>query len=198
MFMVLRCFFTSIMFNMGAVYAVFLSLRVPSGAVTGKEYTNELQDKANISPYALKLWIMITFFASFSYLGADNLPLFMETRVVLMWFLLLLPPVSQSKVYDSTFEPVLEKIWKNIIEFEGKRTFARSAAILALRGCIWMGVCIARLIMRYWDVEEDSIHRVLESLQHASGCLQDTVVRRPDTVTFSASSSLVLQGLASI
>ncbi|RNF05882.1 hypothetical protein TraAM80_04261 [Trypanosoma rangeli] len=198
MFMVLRCFFTSIMFNMGMVYAVFLSLRVPSGVVAEKECTNELQDKASISPYALKLWIMITFFASFSYLGADNLPLFLEARVISIWILLLLPPVSQSKVYDSAFEPVLENTWKYIMEFEGKRAFARSAAILALRGCIWMGVCIARVIMRYWDMEGDAILHVLESLQHASRCLQDTAVRRPETLTFSDSSSLVLLGPTSL
>ncbi|RNF13857.1 uncharacterized protein Tco025E_06190 [Trypanosoma conorhini] len=193
-FLFLRCLFASILFNAGVAYAVILALQVPFCTVAGKECAKKPITAANIPIYALKLWIMITFLASFSYLGADGLPLFLEARAILTWLLLLLPPSSQSKVYDTVFEPVLENAGNFFIGFENKRMLARGAAVLALRSCIAIGIFIARTTIRYWGSEHDVIHHVLESLLHASRCLQDTAVRQPETLAYFSPSSPVLLG----
>ncbi|RNF19538.1 hypothetical protein TcG_04690 [Trypanosoma cruzi] len=180
-FVLLRCLFTFMVFHTGVGYAVLLALRLPLAVLEEKEHAKKQNDNLNIPLDSLKIWIMITFLSSLSYMGAEKLPFFLEARAIFTWLLLLLPSSSHSKVYDGAFEPFFERACKSITGIVSTRMLARSVGLLFLRVCIGTGLFIANKIIRHRLLEEDEIFKVVRGLLYAAQALEGTEVTRPKT-----------------
>lgn len=186
-FLFLRGFLTAVMFNAGLGYAAFLALHSLFSHLSRSSLSSKDQqspsppdadekkhtDGAELLLRALKLWIILTFLSSLSYLGADCIPLFLELRAIFTWLLLCVPPTSHVTVYDCAFEPLFLHIGAAITALTRKKMFARKVGLCAVRGCVELGVLITKCVQQSGELEEDAVHDIVGGLLFTRRALQD-------------------------
>lgn len=107
MFHFLRLVMCSVFFNLGLLYAAFLSLRREGGPSVGAP------DIAS-----LKLWTMLLSMLAISEtLGAsicEAIPLYYEARCITVWALLLLDPVGWAHMFDHVYSPAVSWVFSSL------------------------------------------------------------------------------------
>ncbi|KEG11368.1 hypothetical protein DQ04_02691010 [Trypanosoma grayi] len=206
-FALLRWIVTSVLFHAGLAYAAFVALRLPrnrsaaaaGGADSEDSSNSESNDASNKGsgkdlPFSsLKLWLMLSFLTSLSYVGAERIPFFLESRVLFTWLLLVVPPASHVKVYDSAFEPLLGRIGKAVYTLESNQLLARKAGLKIVRGCVELGLCVINYIRRCEALDADVIEGIESGLLHARGALREAeLVRTSDSSPSFSPTAAVL------
>ncbi|ORC92046.1 uncharacterized protein TM35_000042600 [Trypanosoma theileri] len=183
LFFLFRWIITSAIFNLGLLYAAF-------GTMYAAEETARANGKSISFPLSsLKLWLILMFFVSLSYIGMEQFPFFLEARALFTWLIITSPSTSHSRVYNIIFDPLLGRIVKMLAVLENNQLIAEKIGIGAVRLCVELAITIMNYVARSGSFEEESVNDIMAGLMFSRNALQTPTPSQIGSDSSSAASS---------
>lgn len=197
MFDSLRLFVLSSLYYFGFTYAAFTALeqRVTSEEEVGVSAPSSPNEQGSprrrtrvvLGLPALKLMIMLTTMALFSFVGAECLPLFAELRVIFMYTLLFSPAFTQQEIYDQVFAPLLVRGGTLALSLQTTNFISRKVPLFVTRRCVDLGIAAMNHAQRSKALDQDAVRDILSGLVFSQRALQQVadLSRETDGATYA-------------
>ena len=160
MFHFIRLVMCSLFFNLGLLYAAFISLRREGGPSIGTPDVS-----------SLKLWTMLlSMLAVSETLGSaicEAIPLYYEARCITVWVLLLLDPVGWAHMFDHVYSPAVSWVFSSL-DAVGKSEATKLTVVWLISVASWTLSTTLSLGMACDAIQKENSDEVEAALEKLS------------------------------